>query len=425
MAEPLDDQIAAATAWEKLLDRIREVEGLEDFLKPPRLDDLRPTVEGPVVMVNVGRARCDALVVSATDVLPVPLPGLTTASLRRTAGDYLTAVHVVEAARAQLFELHRRLVEGDPDPEVFGAYEDLRFELTERIEPALEKTLRHTLGWLWDVVAEPVLTALDLQPHHGPGAPRIWWCPSGLLTLLPLHAAGHHDQPGRSVLDRVVSSYTPSLRVLRRASRPRARDDGGGPGRMLVVTLPHTPGQAPLPNSAAERRLLEELFEIDRRTVLEDSAATRDRVRTELRTHRYIHLSCHGTQDLANPSLARVLLADGPLSVADLVADGFEAEFAFLSACKTATGGVSLPDEVITLASAVHHLGARHVIATLWSVSDPAAGFVADRLYRKLTEDGDFDPDGAARALHAAVLDLRDRHRDRPGIWLPFTHTGP
>ena len=95
----------------------------------------------------------------------------------------------------------------------------------------LEATLSQVLEWLWDTVAEPVLAALgfDDAPEEGQPWPRLWWCPTGLLTLFPLHAAGYHgtaDGHARSVLDRVVSSYTPERSrhwpgPTARARRPR------------------------------------------------------------------------------------------------------------------------------------------------------------------------------------------------------------
>ncbi|MYX40196.1 hypothetical protein GTW59_03695, partial [Streptomyces sp. SID89] len=61
---------------------------------------------------------------------------------------------------------------------------------------------------------EPVLERLGLlDAPAGEEWPRLWWSPGGALAALPLHAAGHHDGR-RSVLDRVVSSYTPTVRAL-------------------------------------------------------------------------------------------------------------------------------------------------------------------------------------------------------------------
>nr|WP_170317340.1 CHAT domain-containing protein [Acrocarpospora corrugata] len=92
-----------------------------------------------------------------------------------------------------------------------------------------EERLTALLGWLWDAVAEPILDHLGaVEPLRGDASDRrIWWCPSGLLSFLPLHADGYHatrdDRRPRTVLDRVISSYAPTVRTLshvRRAARP-------------------------------------------------------------------------------------------------------------------------------------------------------------------------------------------------------------
>ncbi|MEU1890399.1 CHAT domain-containing protein [Streptomyces pristinaespiralis] len=420
MTEELDDRIAAAAEWEALLGEIRTVEGLEEFLRPPRLEALKPGAEGPVVMLNVGRERCDALVVSDDGVRALELPGLTRAEVNEEALGYLRTVHGLEQAQAEVSSLRRKLLEGVAAPDDLHAYQDAQRALAG-LRLTTEASLRGTLGRLWDRVTGPVLAHLRPVPRSDGTLPRLWWCPTGQLALLPLHAAGHHGEPGRSVLDTVVSSYTPSLRALRLA-RERSVPEGG---RMLLVAMTRTPGQAPLPNVASERALLQELFGESGCTVLDESKALGERVLAELRTHQYAHFSCHGTQNLNAPSRAGLLLSDGMLSVTDLLAARLETDLAFLSACKTATGGVWLSDEMITLAAALHHAGCRHVIATLWSVYDPAAAFVSDHVYRELKRDGGLDTDAAAHALHSAVVRLRDRHPDRPSVWIPFTHTGP
>jgi len=59
--------------------------------------------------------------------------------------------------------------------------------------------------------------------------------------MLPLHGAGYHASgDGRTVLDRVVSSYTPTLRALREAMKPSA-DDMVGDASLLFVGVPEAP----------------------------------------------------------------------------------------------------------------------------------------------------------------------------------------
>jgi CHAT domain-containing protein len=120
-----------------------------------------------------------------------------------------------------------------------------------------------------------------------------------------------------------------------------------------------------------------------------------------------------------------LLVQDGTLTVTDLSSQQYRGDFAYLSGCKTAVGGVHLPDEAITLAAALHYTGYRHVIATLWSVWDLEAAQVAEDVYRAVAPDGVLHADRAAAALHDAVRRLRKERRDRPSVWTPFAHTGP
>lgn len=220
---------------------------------------------------------------------------------------------------------------------------------------AMEQTLPQVMAWLWDVIAEPVLDTLGFTspPPLDRPWPRLWWCPTGPLSLLPLHAAAHPEaddrQSGRAVLDRVVSSYTPSLRALTEARQDP--QDARSQDRMLVVALPDTPGQPPLRHVTDERDLLTTLFPGDRHTLLQGKAATRTNVSRALPSHRYAHLSCHGDQNLTQPLEGGLLLYDGMLTFADVITGHYHGEYAFLSACKTATGGLKLADEVVTIAS--------------------------------------------------------------------------
>jgi hypothetical protein len=406
----VDRRLALAREWDALVDQVRELEGFEDFLRPPRLERLLQAAEaGPVVIVNISPWRCDALIVTTAGVEVKNLAGLTAEATIARARDYMNGLQQVEDAARTAVAQHLQ--------EAMGR---------------CEETLRDVTEWLWDQIAAPVLAVLGFTGPPAPGGfwPRLWWCPTGVLSLLPLHAAGRHTTAGRvrheSVLDRVVSSYTPTLRALLEARGEQARTTGpdGPPGqRMLIVGLAHTPGQMPLPNVTRELRLLTELFP-DHHTILDGPAATWDAVHAQLPRHGWVHFSCHGDQNLADPSRGGVLLYDRLLTVAEISEGQYHGDFAFLSACKTATGGVTLPDEAITLAAALHYTGYRHVIGTLWSIRDRTAADVADAVYADLTSTGAFEPRRAAIALHSAIRRLRDAGKPL-SQWMPFTHTGP
>jgi len=424
----IDQRVALAREWDGLVGQVRELTGFEDFLKPPRLDRLLLAAEaGPVVVVNVSQWRCDALIVRADRVEVTELPGLTAEAANDRTLAYLDGLHEVEDAIRLAHETRWRVEDAMHPLEAITAYTAAKQRLQDAMDRC-EEMLLDVTGWLWDQIAAPVLDALGITgpPEPGEPWPRLWWCPTGLLSLLPLHAAGHHTPQGlrrhESVLDRVVPSYTPTLRALleARSNSSLATDTTA---RLLVVALTATPGQLPLPDVARESQLLTRLFG-DSRTVLDGPAATWATVREQLPRHGWVHFSCHGDQDLTDPSRGGILLHDRLLTIAEISEGQYHGDFAFLSACKTATGGVALPDEAITLAAALHYTGYQHVIGTLWSVLDATAATVAEAVYTDLTSVGIFEPRRAAPALHSAIQRLRDAGKPL-SQWTPFTHTGP
>jgi CHAT domain len=397
-ARVTDRQMALARRWDALVDQVRGLpeDRFKAFLRPPLAAELQHAAagDGPVVVVNVGQWRCDALIVSEAGIRVIDLPALSQQTAIRRANNYLSALREFESGGRR------------------------------------ERAITATLEWLWDSIAEPVLTGLghDRTPAEGQSWPRLWWCPTGPLTSLPLHAAGYHDddddeQPsGSSVLDRVVSSYAPTLRTLIRANQARPTPPDR---RLLMVALRHTPGMSELIQVDRERDILSRVTPTTGCALLEGPAATREAVKDALARHAWAHFSCHGGQDLANPSRGGLWLHDGTLTIADLAADRHHGELAFLSACQTATGGVRAPDEAITLAAALQYVGWRHVIATLWSVWDKAAADITECFYNHVVENGEPHPERAAEALHWAVRQQRQAAPDQPSRWAPFVHLGP
>jgi tetratricopeptide (TPR) repeat protein len=364
-----------ATEWDQKLAEVRELPGLAGFLRPPPVarlvEQARP---GPVVMVNVSRFRCDALVLTSDGPRVVPLPGLTLET-------------VVD--RAVAFGL---ALEG-PD----------------------ENVLSESLGWLWDVVAGPVLDAL------GP-ASRVWWIPTGALAFLPLHAAGHHRAGGgRTVLDRVTSSYAATVSALAHVRRGGSR----GTGPFLVVAVPEAPGASPLPGAAVEATALAGMLPAAR--VLLGPEATRDAVLAGMRDGGWLHFCGHGSADPYNPSRSQLIVHDHathPLTVAEVSRLNLRtADLAYLSACTTARTGTGLADEALHLASGMQLAGYRHVIGTLWEIDDAAALHIATGVYAGLGAPRP-DADRAAVALHAVVRELRDRFPGRPSLWAAHVHVG-
>lgn len=73
--------------------------------------------------------------------------------------------------------------------------------------------------------------------------PRIWWIGGGLMAILPLHAVGEHS-PGstENTLSHLVSSFAPTLKSLQFARSKPWRSLKEQNPKVLVVSMPKTPG---------------------------------------------------------------------------------------------------------------------------------------------------------------------------------------
>ncbi|MEU1375358.1 CHAT domain-containing protein [Streptomyces triculaminicus] len=380
-----------AAEWKDLTERIRAEHPELGLLRPVRDWDERELCAtasaGPVVLVNVSPYGSHALVVTEHSIDAVPLPGLdprTTAARLHAFQDALVRIEAPGSSRRQ--------------------------------SQRAQQDVRETLAWLWQTVTGPVLDRL-------PAATRVWWSPGGLLGTLPLHAAAPLNAPG--ALDRVVSSYTPTLRALHHARRRAARPAGTG---TLVVSVAQATGQAPLAGARREADRLARL--LPGAVLLADASATHSAVVRALRHHAYAHFACHALGDLERPSDSRLVLHDHtehPLTVRDLARLRLPSvRLAYLSACDTLRTSPELADEAVHIVSAFQMAGFPHVVGSLWHVDDTIGAEVALSVHEALnTGDGTLDVARTAEALHRAVRTLRDTYPHTPSLWACQVHAGP
>ena len=392
-----------AAELDRLIAEIRELPGLADFMRPPSATDLTAVAAiGPVVFINVSSFRSDALILRQEGVRLVRLTSLTPEAV----ADHVTAL--TSAVRASA-----------------TATGDVFWQAQEAV--------RRTLAWLWEALAEPVLGALDYTTPAEPGMPwpRVWWAPVGLLSYLPIHAAGRHGDGTMAVLNRVVSSYTPTVYALaesrKRQHQPTAEDT------MLVIAMPTTPGARDLRGAGREADMLTTRFPAVQALgswPQAATAATKESVTVALPVHAFAHFACHANCDLALPSQSALLVSDhetDPLTIADIADLNLGlAQLAYLSACETAMTSSQLTNEALHLVTAFSLAGYPHVIGTLWKVDDSAAYSIALRVYGQLAPAEGTQPQAAltAHALHAAVHAMRDRFAKMPTAWAAHIHSG-
>ncbi|KAF5971619.1 hypothetical protein FBULB1_9130 [Fusarium bulbicola] len=362
---PISDGPTSGTA--ELTRRLEASKIVDEFmesfstrLKPDNTGFTGFTRNGPIVIINVS-FRCDAFIIKHV-VEAMPLPKLSEEELERRLGD--------------------------------GNLGSLK-----------------TLKWLWDTITGPILEHLGYTELPSSEWPQICWIPTGPLSRFPLHAAGYHeDKTGRTVIDRVISSYSSSLNAILEGG---AKDKRNSSAKAVLVAMQKTPGSSSLPHAPKEVSIVRKLCESMKLCTVEPRRETQD-VLAELKDCDIFHFAGHGETDETNPLKSQLRLEDWQtqsLAVSDLLNLKLRDNppfLAYLSACGTSQiKDKRLLDESLHLISACRLAGFRHVVGTLWEVGDEACVDVAETVYQELKDSG-MDDESVCRGLHKAVRKIRD-----------------
>ncbi|WP_354392110.1 CHAT domain-containing protein [Streptomyces atratus] len=246
------------------------------------------------------------------------------------------------------------------------------------------------------------------------------------MGTLPAHAAAPADTDAvHGALDRVVSSYTPTLRALHHARRRAARAAGGG---TLVVSVAEAAGQAALPGARSEAEHLARL--LPGAELLADAAATHSAVLSALHRHAYAHFACHALGDLERASGSRLVLHDHterPLTVRELARLRLPSvRLAYLSSCDTLLTSPELADEAVHIVSAFQMAGFPHAVGSLWHVDDMIGREVVLGVYDALDRgDGTLDVARTAEATARPRTDPARHLSQTPSRWACQVPAGP
>ena len=205
----------------------------------------------------------------------------------------------------------------------------------------------------------------------------------------------------------------------------------GETGKVLIISQPDTPGYSSLPGTVEEAKAILKYTSINNAYHLTHDTATTEAVMDKMKKYNCIHFACHGIQDLQDPLDSAFALYDQKLRLKALMGLSLQnAQLAFLSACETATGDQELPEEAVHLAAGMLAVGYPSVIATLWSIGDKEAPFIADKFYARLMDHDDDSGGNKAKmspayALHEAIKSLKEEVGEMNFVkWVPFVHLG-
>jgi CHAT domain-containing protein/tetratricopeptide (TPR) repeat protein len=393
----LDAIAAAARAFDQVVADIRQVPGYADFLAEPTFAHVQAAAnDAPVVYLLATAAGGLALILYHGKVHTVWLDTLVDVTVREW------------------------LMGGADDSTVGGWLDTYRKSLIERTEQAQRAwfaAIDDVTHRLWSHVMGPLSAALHERLPVGPSAvPAVTLIPAHFLALLPLHAAWTEDMSTptgrRYFMDEFSVRYAPSALSLRHARDVAERVPAA---RLLAVQEPLAAGATPLPNVRAEVAAIAGLFKMP--VILAGAKATRDAVRAALPQADVVHFSCHGHNNWRSPLESGLLMADDQaganvlLTLQDLL-DLEEAggRLATLSACETGILGIDLPDEVVSLPSALMQVGFGGVVASLWSVADISTAMLMEHFYRGWRAE-QLPPAQALRTAQRWVRDTTNREK--------------
>jgi hypothetical protein len=129
---------------DELLKKIHTLPGFETFLLPKKFSQLIPAAcSGPVIMVNISKARCDALILlpDLNDVLHIPLPNFT----YMDAEDLKKSLYGILKQRGALRE-----------PDRFGKKADINLANPE-------KEFANILSQLWNKIVRLILDGMAIM----------------------------------------------------------------------------------------------------------------------------------------------------------------------------------------------------------------------------------------------------------------------
>ncbi|TEB25890.1 hypothetical protein FA13DRAFT_1796185 [Coprinellus micaceus] len=418
-------------------DHVHLAGDFEDFLRPTPFSALvqyLPT-SGFLVVVNVHENRCDAIALrgGSAGAVHIPLPLFSLEKANKYRNMISSQLHSQGVrGRGDIFETEEE--DGNPDRALMPP--------SQRTRPQARcgGGIRLILGGLWKELVKPILNKLGVlkgDPASNVDLPRIWWCPTGPLTFLPIQAAGiYQGQGAESILDYVIPSFTPTLSALTSRVKEGCGSVGQEKARLLLTCQPMAPGASSISGTVKEVRAIYDMAMSKgiRVTKLEGDALTAKQCIAHLEELSSIHLACHASQNTVEPLLSRFLFHDGQLNLKTIAQRRLtHADLAFLSACQTSTGEETLSEEAVHLAAGMLAAGYRRVVATMWAIDDRYAPQVAEDFYQYIwnhrgRNDGSrFDGTLSAHALHHAIQQLRGRLDNLDTsllIWSPYIHYG-
>ncbi|MGB5636653.1 MAG: CHAT domain-containing protein [Waterburya sp.] len=365
----------------KTIEQIRQISGYENFLTSPTFEEISRALkpDEPLIYLTTTEYGTISLLVNRTStnnasVVSLRLDTLTDAELRELLGG------------------------AEEETELMGSFPADNNHLDNR--QAWLDTIDRVTNELWSKLMGAVINHLKLMKMQ-----QAILIPTGLLGVLPLHAAWTEDLEKpcgrRYALDEISLTYAPNARSLITAGEIATNISQNA---LLAVDEPRPVKANELPNSEREVQTAIETFPHHR--IFKHEQATQQAVKNALSDYSVWHFSCHGYANFTEPLDSGLLMANNQIlslrDLLDLSLDGVR--LAVLSACETALPGGKLIDEVVSLPTEMLQAGVAGVAASLWSVADISTMILMARFYELWRHEG-LKPSEALRQAQQWVRD--------------------
>lgn len=299
------------------------------------------------------------------------------------------------------------LVRGLGTPaEVRSLLEELQFQFQSmrygagviaRFAAELKARADATLKRLYDLLLRPVEKNLS--------GTRLVIVPSGVLYYVPFHAL--HDGE-RYVVESFETRYAPSAAIWNALNKR--------PQRTVKSSLLVGYADERIPLVENEIRQIARV--VPGPKVLTGEDARFSSFLSEVPDRDLVHMACHGQFRPENPMFSSLHLADGWVTVRDIVSRRLRARLVTLSACETGLNELFAGDEILGLARGFLAAGAENLIVSLWTVNDEATGRLMHDLYLNLQR---------TLSLAASLREVQIKAIERgehPYLWSPFILMG-
>jgi CHAT domain-containing protein/tetratricopeptide (TPR) repeat protein len=289
-----------------------------------------------------------------------------------------------------------------PDQPIYGRRQRVPakrlIELTRRAQ-ARSRLDRDALRELYRHLIEPI------RPHLPTPGTRLSIIPHG--PAFGVSFAALIDGQGKYFIEEYALHYQPAVGAFHTAAPPESEriETTGYVLAANPTNPPPLPDGTPLPALPGSQRELEKIAQVLRRN---DSVSTItgpglrvDELRKSLSNRAVIHFASHAVIDPVDPLGSFLALSNGErLTARDVYGMSLQADLVLLSACRSASGPISL-EGVLGLTRAFFYAGARSVVASVWDVADDPAGDLMAEFHRQYQQTRNKD-----QALRLAQLRL-------------------